>query len=206
MTRRSLALAALLALMLFPLRPARAAIDVTPFVGAMIPAKTQFMDASGSSYLRMETHTVYGLTFASSLNEKLGMEVVLGTGTGKLELVGGDRFELASTAYFADLRGRIRLLGGSQSSLSGVLGVGYTDFAVGLFDLAEETDLGTFIGRVTGVLGAEVQSSLSDRVHLNVTMVDRIHAAGIALNGFGSEPIQKTQNDITITAGLTFGM
>ena len=206
MTRRSLALVALLALMVFPLRPARAAIDVTPFIGAMIPAKTQFMEGSGSTYLRMETHTVYGLTLGSSLNEKLGMQVVLGTGTGKMELVGGDRFELASTVFFADLRGRLRLLGGSQSSLSGVVGVGYTDFAIGLFDLADETDLGTFIGRATGVVGAEIHSDLSDRVRLNVTMVDRIHASGVGLNVFGGDSIEKTQNDITITAGLTFGM
>ena len=206
MTRRSLASVALLALTLLPLRPAQAAIDVTPFVGAMIPAKTQFMDGTGSAYLRTETHTVYGLTLGSSLSDKLGMEVVLGTGTGKLELVGGTQIELASTVFFADLRGRLRLLGGSQSSLSGVLGVGYTDFAVGIFDLADETDQGTFIGRATGVVGAEIQSSLSDRVRLNVTMVDRIHASGMGLNVFGGEPIRKTQNNITVTAGLTFGM
>lgn len=206
MTRRSLASVALLALTLLPLRPAQAAMDVTPWMGAMIPAKTQFMDATGAAYLRMQTHTVYGLTLGSSLSEKLGVEVVLGTGTGKLELVGGTAFSLASTVYIADLRGRLRLLGDSQSSLSGVVGVGYTDFATGLFDIAEETDQGTFIGRVTGVVGAEVQSSLSDRVRLNVTMVDRIHASGIGLDLFGGEPVRKTQNDITITAGLTFGM
>lgn len=207
MTRRSLATVALLALTLFPLRPAHAAMDVTPFIGAMIPAKTQFMDGTGAAYFRMQTHTVYGLTLGSSLSDKLGMEVVLGTGTGKLELVGGSTaIELASTIYLADLRGRLRLLGDSQSSLSGVVGVGYTDFAVGLFDLAEETELGTFIGRVTGVVGAEIQNSFSDRVRLNVTMVDRIHASGIALDSFGGEPIKKTQNDITITAGLTFGI
>ena len=206
MTRRSLASVALLALMFFPLRPARAALEVTPFIGAMIPAKTQLMLSDGSAYLRMQTHTVYGLTLGTSLNEKAGLEFVLGAGTGKLELVGGTAFELASTVYIADVRGRLRLLGDSQSSLSAVLGVGYTDFSIGLFDLAEETDLGSFIGRATGVAGAEVRSDLSDRVHLNVTLVDRVHDSGVGLNLFGSEVVQKTQNDITVTAGLTFGL
>lgn len=206
MIRRPLAWSLFLILTIAPLRPAFAAMEVTPFVGAMIPAKTQLMVSSGASYLRMQTHTVYGLTLGTNLSESAGLEVVLGAGTGKLELVGGALVELASTVFIADLRGRLRLLGGSQSSLSAVLGVGYTDFNIGLFDIAKETNQGSFVGRVTGVAGAEVRSDLSDRVHLNVTMVDRIHGSGVGLNLFGEEVVEKLQHDITVTAGLTFGL
>ena len=206
MTRRSLALAALLALMAVPVHSAHAAVEVTPFFGAMIPANTQFMESSGASFIRMETHTVYGLALGTSMGKKCGVEVVLGTGTGKMEIVGGSTvLGLGTTVFMADLRGRHRLFGGDQSSLSAVVGVGYTDFKNGLFDLAHETDLGEFFGRLTGVAGAEIRSDLSDRVHLNFVAVDRVHHSGVGLD-FSSDSIVKTQNDITVTAGLTFGM
>jgi hypothetical protein len=208
MIRRYLTLAALLAPLVVPVRPALAACDVTPFIGAMIPANTMYMQTTGSTaYIRMQTHTVYGLSLGTSLTQKIGGELVLGTGTGKMEIVGGTTtLALGSTLFFADLRGRVRLMGGDQSQLSAVLGVGYTDFNVGLFDLAHETDQGTFIGRLTGVAGAEVHGDLSDRVHLNVTVVDRVHDQGVGLNLGGVDISKKTQNDIVATAGLTFAL
>ena len=207
MIRRNLTLTVLLALLIVPVRTALAACDITPFIGAMIPANSQFLQTSGSSaYIRMQTHTVSGVSLGTSLTQKIGAEVVLGTGTGKMEIVSTTQLSLASTLFFADLRGRIRLLGGDQSSLSGVLGVGYTDFNIGLFDLAHETDQGTFIGRLTGVAGAEIHGELSDRVHLNVSVVDRVHDQGVGLNLFGAAASKKTQNDIMATAGLTFAL
>jgi hypothetical protein len=206
MLRSRLTLVALLALLVVPFRPAYA-IDVTPFVGAMIPANTLLLQTSGSTaYIRMQSHTVYGLALSTPLTEKIGGELVLGTGTGKMEIVGGTTtLDLGSTLFFADLRGRIRLLGSDQSSLGGVLGVGYTDFKTGLFDLAHETDLGDFFGRLTGVAGAELHSNLSERLRLNVTVVDRVHVSGIGID-LGAESSKKTQNDIMATAGLTFGL
>ena len=207
MMRRSLAVAALLTLMAVPTHRAFAAIDVTPFMGAMIPANTQLIEPSSSTWIRMQTHTAYGLMLSTSMTPKCGLEVVLGTGTGKMELVGGTQvLSLATTLFMADLRGRLQLMGGDRAQLSAVLGVGYTDFNSGLFDVAHETNVGTFIGRLTGVAGAEIRSDLSDRVRLNVTMVDRIHDAGIGLNLGGSGVVEKTQNDLVTTAGLTFGL
>lgn len=207
MHRRHLTLAALLALFAASSQPALAAIDATPFIGAMIPANSLLLESSGASYIRMETHTVYGLALGTALTQKIGAEVVLGTGTGKMEVVGGTtNLYLGSTLFFADLRGRVRLLGGDQSQLSGVLGVGYTDFNIGLFDLAHETGQGTFLGRLTGVAGAEIHDNLSDRVRLNVSLVDRVHVSGAALNIGATDTSNKTQNDIMATAGLTFGL
>jgi hypothetical protein len=201
------AVSALLALCVLLPHPAHAALDVTPFVGAMIPANSQLLITnSGSSYIRMQTHTVYGLALGCPLKDKIGGELVLGTGTGKMEIVGGSTaLQLASTLFMVDLRGRVRLLGTERSHLAGVLGVGYTDFNSGLFDLAHESDLGTFIGRVTGIGGAEFHGELSDQAHLHISLVDRVHAAGVSLNS-GLDGSRKTQNDLMATAGLSFSL
>jgi hypothetical protein len=179
--------------------------DVTPFVGAMIPANTMLLQTTSSSYLRMRTHTIYGLDVMHSLSPKLGLGVVLATGTGSMELTGGSiGVELASTAFIADLRGRYRLMGQEDDNLGLVLGVGYTDFNSGLFDLAHETDQGTFIGRLTGIAGVDLKGHFTDRLGIKATFVDRIHVSGVQLNGVsGPGYIEKTQNDLCITAGLT---
>lgn len=206
MNRRHAILAALLALSAATSRPAFAALDATPFVGAMIPANSQLLITSGSSYIRMQTHTVYGLSIGCPLKDKIGGELVLAAGTGKMEIVGGSAaLPLASTVFMADLRGRMRLLGTERSSLSGVLGIGYTDFNSGLFDLAHETDQGTFIGRLTGVAGVEVHGDLTDQARLNIGLVDRVHVSGVGLN-IGTDGSEKTQNDLVATAGLTFAL
>jgi hypothetical protein len=173
----------------------------------MIPTKSLLLDTNGFSYFRMSTHTLYGLALSTEMSPKMGLEVVLGAGTGKLEIESGSTLlALSSTMYMADLRGTLRLAGSDDSSLHLVLGAGYTDFALGLLDLTDEADQGTFIGRLTGVAGAELRNRFSDRVRLNVSIVDRIHVQGLGVNLGLSEVSEKTQNDICATAGLTFGL
>jgi hypothetical protein len=208
MTRGSVAcLAALLtASIALPLQKVSAGTcEVSPFVGAMIPANTLLLETNGSSYVRMKTHTIYGLDVEHSLSPKLGIDLVLATGTGSMEVVGGTSFSLASTAFIADLRGRMRLMGTEDDNLGLVLGVGYTDFNSGLFDLAHETDQGTFIGRLTGIAGVDLHGHLTDRLGLKAVFVDRIHVSGLQIDGISGQPgsIEKTQNDLCITAGLT---
>jgi hypothetical protein len=180
--------------------------EVSPFVGAMIPANTLLIENAGATYIRMKTHTIYGLDVEHSLSPRLGLDFVLATGTGSMEIVGGGAaFELASTAFIADLRARMRLLGQEDDNLGLVLGVGYTDFNSGLLDVAHETDQGTFMGRLTGIAGVDLHGHLTDRLGLKAVFVDRIHVSGLQIDGISGEPgsIEKTQNDLCITAGLT---
>ena len=139
------------------------------------------------------------------MGSRLGISAVLAAGTGKMEILGGSTtLALATTTFIADLRGRFRLCGSPDDANTGlVLGVGYTDVNSGLFDFAHETNAGTFLGRLTGIAGADVHAPVSDRFGLKVTAVDRIHVQGVTING-GSAFIEKTQNDICATAGLTF--
>ena len=203
MIRSRVALALLLASLLAPAKQALA-IEASPFVGVMLPANSMLLAGDNSSYLRMQTHTVYGLSLGTSLTQRIGAEVVLGAGTGKMEIFSGSTaLALPSTIFFGDIRARARLLGGERSSLGLVLGVGYTDAKLGLFDLANESNLGDFVGRVTGVAGVDVRTQLSDRLHLKVVVVDRIHKHGAGLN-LGSDFSEKTQNDVFATAGLAF--
>lgn len=207
MLRRNATLLAVLGLFLVTSRPAAAkSLEVTPFVGAMIPANSLFLQTGGGSYIRNSTHTIYGLSLGCPMKDKMGAEIVLATGTGKLELVGTTPLQLSSTVFIADLRGRYRLLGNESSHLAGVLGVGYTDFNTGLFDLAHETNQGTYIGRLTGIVGAEVHGSLSDQMRVNISLVDRIHESGIGLNLGGLNGSEKTQNDLNATLGIAFGL
>jgi len=207
MLRRNATLLAVLGLFLVASRPAAArSLEVTPFMGAMIPANSLFLQTGGGSYIRNSTHTIYGLSLGCPMKDKIGGEIVLATGTGKLEVVGGTGLQLSSTVFIADLRGRYRLMGNENSHLAGVLGVGYTDFNTGLFDLAHETNQGTYLGRLTGIVGAEVHGTLSDQVHLNLSFVDRIHESGVVLTNGGLVGSDKTQNDLVATAGIAFGL
>ena len=144
MTRRLVARFALVFVtwLAFPLQTASAGTcEVSPFVGAMIPANTLLIQTTSGTYVRMRTHKIYGLDVEHSLSQKLGVDLVLATGTGSMEVVGGAVVqELASTAFIADLRARMRLVGKEDGNLGLVLGVGYTDFNSGLFDFAHETD------------------------------------------------------------------
>lgn len=203
LSRAALLLAVSIAL---PLKTASAGTcQVSPFVGAMIPANTLLLLTSGGSYIRMKTHTLYGLDVEHSLSPKLGVDVVLATGTGSMEVIGGTTsLALGSTAFIADLRGRYRLMGTEDDNLGLVLGVGYTDFNSGLFDLAHETDTGTFLGRLTGIAGVDLHGSLTDRLGLKAVFVDRIHVSGLSAPGLtGPDYVEKTQNDLCITAGIT---
>jgi hypothetical protein len=207
MIRSQLAAIALVALLAVPFRSA-SAFEATPFVGAMIPANSLVLQTSGTAgYFRMQTHTVYGLSLGTVAGG-IGVEAVLGVGTGKMELLGGsDVILLQSTAFMADLRGRLRLLGVDESQLGLVLGVGYTDHKLGLFDVANETNVGDYVGRLTGVAGVDLRSDLSERLHLRVSVVDRIHKHGISITGLGGPGVsEKTQNDIVTTAGLAFSL
>lgn len=205
MTRRHVALALLAALLLAPLKQALA-VEASPFVGAMLPANSMLLAGDGSAYLRMQTYTVYGLGLGTSVTDRIGAEVVLGAGSGKMELQGsGSSFAFPTTMFFADLRARARMLGGNQSSLGLVLGVGYTDFKLGLFDLAHETDQGDFIGRLTGVAGVDLRTQLSERLGLKMVIVDRLHKHGASLD-LGPGYSDKTQNDVFATAGLAFSL
>lgn len=208
MTRGIAALALLLAVSFaVPIRPAMAGTcEVSPFVGAMIPANTQLLLTENGSYIRMKTHTIYGLDLEHSLSPKMGIDIVLATGTGSMEVIGGSAaLELASTAFLGDLRGRFRLMGTEDDNLGLVLGVGYTDFNSGLLDLGHETGTGTFIGRLTGIAGVDLHGHLTDRLGLKATFVDRIHESGVQIDGVTDEPgaVKKTQNDLCITAGIT---
>jgi hypothetical protein len=209
MTRGSLSrllLAAPLALALHAAAASAGTSEVTPFIGAMIPANSLILESSGS-IIRMQTQTLYGLDMGKMVGSRFGIAAVLAAGTGKMEVVGGSTaLALATTTFIADLRGRFRLCGGADDANTGlVLGVGYTDVNSGLFDFAHETNAGTFLGRLTGIVGADVHAPVSDRFGLKVTAVDRIHVQGVSINGLGGPGVyEKTQNDICATAGLTF--
>lgn len=179
------------------------ALDATPFAGAMIPTNSLVLLTDGSAFIRMQSHTVYGVALSSAFTPRLGLEAVLGIGTGKLELVGGGtNLLMGSTMYMADLRGNVRIAGGEGSRMGLLLGAGYTDVETGIFDLAHETGQGTFLGRLTGVAGLGMRGRLSDRLLARVEVVDRIHLQGAKLENTTSTS-EKTQNDIVATLGLT---
>jgi len=210
MTRGSLSklwLAAPLALALHAAPASAGSSEVTPFIGAMIPANTLLMETTAGTLIRMQTQTLYGFDMGKMISSRFGLSAVLAAGTGKFEVISGSQtLDLATTTFIADLRGRIRLCGNPDEANTGlVLGGGYTDVNSALFDYAHETHTGTFLGRLTGIVGGDVHAPVSDRFGLKVTAVDRIHLSGVSINGVGGTGIvEKTQNDICVTAGLTF--
>jgi hypothetical protein len=204
MLRKIMGLAIGTALLFVPLEKARAACDITPYIGASVPVRSLYIQVSGATLIRNKTHTVYGLGISHSLSSKFGVELVAGAGTGSIEVVGGSTaLELASTLLFADVRGKFRITGGDAANLGLVGGVGYTTQKIGLFDYAKLSDSGEFKGKLTGVVGLSFGAALSDRLRLSMEMVDRIREQGIVIEGSTglNEP---TQHDVTVTAGLSF--
>ena len=203
MSRAFMAMAIAAALLVVPLQAAKAAVDITPFIGAMVPLRSLYIDKSGPTLIRNTTHTVYGLGVGTSLAGRFGVELVAGAGSGKIEVVSVSALNLASTLLFADLRGKVRIAGGDQANIGIVGGVGYTTQKIGLFDYAKISDTGEFKGKVTGVAGLSFGAALSDRLHLAMEMVDRIRRQGVVVDG-ATNLTEPTQHDLTITAGLSF--
>ena len=203
---RKLSLLALAAttLLLTPCHAARAACDITPFIGASVPTRALHIQIAGATLIRNTTHTVYGLALGTSFTDRFGAELVLGAGSGSIEVIGGsDVLDIASTLLIADARGRFRIAGGDQANIGLVGGVGYTTQKIALFDYAELTDAGKFEGKLTGILGLSFGAALSDRLRLSMEMVDRIREPGIVLTG-ATGLREPTQHDVTVTAGLSF--
>jgi len=204
MLRKIIGLAVGTALLFVPLERARAACDITPYIGASVPTRSLVIQVSGGTIIRNRTHTVYGLGLTHSLSSKFGVEVVAGAGTGSIEVVGGTTaLELASTLLFADVRGKFRIMGGDDANLGLVGGVGYTTQKIGLFDFAKLSESGEFKGKLTGVVGLSFGAALSDRLRLSMEMVDRIREQGIVIEG-STGLTEPTQHDVTVTAGLSF--
>lgn len=203
MLRKLMVVAVAMSSLFVPLQAARAACDVTPFIGASIPTKSLIIQSSGPAIYRNKTHAIYGLSIGTSFSDRFGAEVVLGAGTGAIEVVSTEVLELASTLLIADVRGNFRFMGNDQAGLGLVGGVGYTMQKVGLFDYAALADQGEFKGKLTGIVGLGFDAEVSDRFGLSVEMVDRIRQQGIDVPGATglNEP---TQHDVTITAGLSF--
>lgn len=203
MSRGLATLAVAAALLFIPLQAAKAAVDLTPFIGASVPTKTLYIDRGGPTLIRNQTHTVYGLAVGTPFSKRFGAEVVLGAGSGKIELVGGTAIVFASTMLYADVRGKVMIAGSDKANLGVVGGVGYTTQKIGFFDYAKVTDTGEFKGKITGVVGLAFGAALSDRLNLSMEMVDRIRQQGIVIDG-ATLLTEPTQHDATITAGLTF--
>jgi len=204
MLRRLTILAFITAATSIPLQSAHAGCDVTPYIGASVPTKSLILSSSGSgAILRNSTYTVYGLGISHSMSERFGLELVLGAGTGNIEIVSSGALQLASTLLMADVRGKYRIVGGDDAHIGLVAGVGYTQQKVGLFDYAQTNDLGDFKAKLTGIYGLSFDSRLSDQLNLSMEMVDRIREQGAELTGLTGVKAP-TQHDITITAGLSF--
>jgi hypothetical protein len=179
---------------------------ITPFVGSMIPLQSLLLDTAGASGFRMQVQTFYGVRFAKPMSSSLGMELALGAGSGTLEAVSAEVFELQTAVYFADLRARLRVAGGDDAQLGAIVGGGWTQFSSGLFDAAHEGDDDTrFKGTITGIVGLGFTAKLSDRITLSVDATDRIHEQGIDAPGLSTGQFtDKLQHDLTFSAGLAF--
>ena len=202
MLRRNVAVALSLILIGAPLAPARAALEVTPFVGALVPTKTMLIESS--TIMRNQTHTVYGAVLATSLAGPIDLEIAGGVGTGKMQLITSSDVPSASSLLLADARARVRLIGRDQTHVALLAGVGYTKFSVSFFDyLEEQDDENKFTGELTGLIGLGFRGALAERMSLSVDAIDRIHDTGIELPTVTGARI-RTQHDILFAAGLTF--
>lgn len=187
---------------------ASAQLSVTPFVGQMIPLANMLTDSSGGgSYYRMTAHTIYGLRVSRQMSPTLALQLQGGAGKGSFEAASGStQIVLSSTLWFADLRGRLRLVGSDETNLGLIAGAGWTQFKMGLFDAAHSSDPNTKLaGKVTGIVGLGFKGKLTGSSAFTMDLTDRIHAQPIEASFLSGSTVQKpTQHNVTATFGLNF--
>ncbi|HET7042139.1 MAG TPA: hypothetical protein VFI13_08960 [Gemmatimonadales bacterium] len=206
MRARFLAAAAALVTVTLPLSAQR--LSITPFVGEMVPLNNILTDTTGGSgsYYRLTPHTVYGLRLAKQMSPSFGLQFQGGTGKGGFEAVAGATpITLTSTVWFADLRGRLRLLGNNDANLGLLVGAGWTQYKMGLFDAAHVLDSGTKLaGRVTGIVGFGFKGHLTGNASFTADLTDRIHEQPMEAAFLSSSVITPTQHDLSTSFGLNF--
>jgi hypothetical protein len=187
---------------------AHAQLSVTPFIGEVIPLNNMITDTSGGSgsYYRMTSHTVYGLRLSKQMSPGLVLQLQAGAGKGGFEAISGPApIVLSSTLWFADLRGRLRILGSNDANLGLIVGAGWTQFKMGLFDAAHELDSGNKLaGRATGIVGLGVKAHLVGDAALTADLTDRIHEQSVDAPFIASSVKKPLQHDLSMTFGLNF--
>lgn len=187
---------------------ASAQLSVTPFVGTMVPLANMLTDSSsGGSYYRMKAHTLYGLRLSKQMSPTLTVQLQAGVGKGEFEAASGStQIVLSSEMWFADLRGRVRLLGTDETNLGLLVGAGWTQFKMGLFDAVHYGTPDTKLsGKATGIVGLGVRAHLVGTTAFTMDLTDRIHAQPIeAAFLSGSTAKKPTQQNVTATFGLNF--
>lgn len=182
--------------------PLSAQVSVTPFVGVMTPLVSQVIDTAAGTYFRFRGHTVFGLQLGKQITPTLGLQVQGGVGNGDLEIASGAPARIQSAVWFADVRAKFRLMGNADAKLLAIAGAGWTQYSVGLFEVAHETDDSTkFAGKLTGLIGLGSKVRLGSRIFLSADLTDRIHGDGVEAPGLGPL-VRKTQHDLTFEAGL----
>ena len=192
MPHRLASLAALIVLFASSPRPS-AALEVTPYAGALIPTRSML-----SGEFRMNSHSVFGLSLGTPVSDRLSVELSVAAGAGTFEF-GRDQ---KSRLLLGDLRGRWGIRGNEDASLGVVVGAGYTEFNVVFFEALETVGRGGMVGRLTGIAGLDVRSRLTDHMHLTISALDRIHDQGASY--FNRDGPENLQHDFMFTAGLRF--
>ena len=182
-------------------------VSVTPFVGTMIPLKTTVMDTTGGSgtYFHFNAQTIYGLRLAKEMTPTVALQLQGGIGKGDMEVLsGGTPLNLASSLWFADVRARVRIIGPDRANLGVLVGAGWTQFKMGLFDTAHILDSSNDLkGKFTGIVGLGVRAHLTGDASLTADITDRIHSQPIEAAGLANA-ITPTQHDLTMAFGLNF--
>ncbi|MGH7532772.1 MAG: hypothetical protein ACREL4_05725 [Gemmatimonadales bacterium] len=193
---------------LFAVAPLSAQVSITPFGGRIFPLRSMIIDTSGGSaaYFRMGAHSMYGLQVSHPVAAGVAVEVVAGVGSGTMELLsGGSPLTLASTVYFADLRGRLKLIGTEASQLSLIAGGGWTQYSMGVFDAAHQlNDSTTLKGAFTGIIGLGFQGKVSERFSLTADLTDRIHSEPLETPFSPASASKPTQHDLAFALGASF--
>lgn len=205
MRARSLVAAAILACVAAPLSAQK--LSITPFIGEMVPLKTTVIDTSGGSatYFRFNAHTLYGLRLAKELTPTVALQLQGGAGKGDMEIIsGGTPLSLATSLWFADVRARVRIVGPDRANLGVLVGAGWTQFKMGLFDAAHILDSGNDLkGKVTGIVGLGLRAHLTGDASFTADLTDRFHSQPIEGVGL-TNAIKPTQHDMTMAFGLNF--
>lgn len=187
---------------------ASAQLSVTPFVGQMIPLANMLTDSSsGGSYYRMTAHTLYGLRLSKQMSPTLALQFQGGVGKGKFEAASGSvQMLLSSELWFADVRGRLRLLGSDETNVGLLVGAGWTQFKMGLIDAVHAGSPDTKLdGKVTGIVGLGVRGRLTAGTAFTMDLTDRIHAQPLEAAFLSGSTVEKpTQHNVTASIGLNF--
>ena len=184
--------------------PARAQLEVTPFVGALHPVEPVYRDLGAPLIIEMDPGTIYGARVGWWFGPRFGLEGSLAGATTHLRLIGASLLESGGSYMVGEARLRVRMTPEGSAAALDLFGGGAMVRSTFSIDEIFEQDGFEWDSTFGPVLGLGLTANVLQGAGLRFELADYIHDTPFesdeALTGTPSQ--DRTMHDLTWTVGL----